>query len=368
MFSHNHYVPILKSKKGEFDALKNLSSNVRDTLTPMIDVLAVDWDHKNNKPKCELDEHLDKVAKNIKSSWVDETPIFVDVYWIDLDERVDGKVHPVEYIFNCLRSEMDGFIPVTGLDRDSNFQKAVAKIISKDKRGVCVRIQNDDLEDIEVLREDLEGIISLLDVDIQDIHIVIDLRSIRKRALTPLASSLIESINCFPNINEYKTLTVTASSMPQSLSECIKTGETDSISRDEMSLWLSVLQSEEKLKRIPAFGDYGVSHPDYVDLDGRTIGKNLSPSIRYAIEDSWLILRGIMFRKHPEGYKQYHDLSKDLVDRAEYYDEKFSWGDGRINKCATYQTGPGSMAQWVAHNTNHHIVATAKQVANAVLP
>jgi len=39
MFDHRHYVPVVKWKRGERVALRNLTSDVREKITPLIELL-----------------------------------------------------------------------------------------------------------------------------------------------------------------------------------------------------------------------------------------------------------------------------------------------------------------------------------------
>lgn len=112
MFDYNHYVPILKGKQGEFKALKNLPEKIRDNLTPMIDIPPID---EKDKEKKSLDVHLTKKGKELKKAWGLHRPVFVDIFQIDLSERIPtNNEHPLSFLFNSLRQEKINAIPVTG--------------------------------------------------------------------------------------------------------------------------------------------------------------------------------------------------------------------------------------------------------------
>lgn len=44
MFDHNHYVPVLKWRMGEYQALLNLKKTVADWVTPLIEIPTEGWD------------------------------------------------------------------------------------------------------------------------------------------------------------------------------------------------------------------------------------------------------------------------------------------------------------------------------------
>jgi len=58
MFSHNHYVPILKGRDGEYGALQTLASNVRVALTPLLELPPIPWDYEEEAPAKTIDQHL----------------------------------------------------------------------------------------------------------------------------------------------------------------------------------------------------------------------------------------------------------------------------------------------------------------------
>ncbi len=77
MFGNRHYVPILKSKAAEFDALEDLAADVRSFITPLVDVIPPSWDWTNDRPERTVAEHVERVAPRIASSWP-RSPIFID--------------------------------------------------------------------------------------------------------------------------------------------------------------------------------------------------------------------------------------------------------------------------------------------------
>ena len=44
MFTQRHYVPVLKWKQGEYQALYRLSNAVKDNLTPLLEIPPIGFD------------------------------------------------------------------------------------------------------------------------------------------------------------------------------------------------------------------------------------------------------------------------------------------------------------------------------------
>jgi hypothetical protein len=57
-FTHNHYVPILKWKRGEQTALEKLDNKYKQILTPLIEIQPVQFDHSKGVFKKTIDEHI----------------------------------------------------------------------------------------------------------------------------------------------------------------------------------------------------------------------------------------------------------------------------------------------------------------------
>jgi hypothetical protein len=63
-------------------------------------------------------------------------------------------------------------IPVTGLDRDEEYNTSIAQIINKDQRGVAVRLLQEDIEDTVSTRVIIGELLRLLNVREQEVHLV----------------------------------------------------------------------------------------------------------------------------------------------------------------------------------------------------
>ena len=59
------YVPILWAKDGEFGALRQLAKEVRDRLTPLLEVPPIPWDYADDCPARGIDQHLEKMANSL---------------------------------------------------------------------------------------------------------------------------------------------------------------------------------------------------------------------------------------------------------------------------------------------------------------
>jgi len=359
MFNHNHYVPILKGKAGELNALEKLNVDTKLNMTPMIEVQPVERDYDTKEPKKSLDDHLSAVAKKIHKAWGEKQSLFIDLTELDLKERTVAGLHPATFINERFKKLNVDYVPTTGLDRDDDFNEAIAQIVANDNNDVCIRLEREDVISVELLKNDLSELMLSLGVSIEATHLLIDFKSIDEANVKQNAQMAQNLINTLPQISDYKTLTIAAAAMPESL-VVFKPDSINTMPRTELTLWNLINKNASELKRIPSFGDYGVVHPATPEYDPRLVRP--SAKIRYTQEHEWLILKGHSVRKAP-GFKQYHSLSQQLVSRKEFIGSTFSWGDEYIEKCANLETTSGSLQTWVTIDTNHHLSLVSEQIS-----
>ena len=351
MFDYKHYVPLLKAKEGEFGALSELTEGVKNQISPLMDIFP--------DSETPLDKRLAKIAKRIGTIWGCDRPIFVDQFGIKLKERVLGKEHPLSFIFDQLRTLNVKDIPTTGFDRDKAYYNAIENIVKTDNRGICIRLLIDDMENTDELYDNLESLLSNLDIPYKAAHLILDFRELKVDQVGTAIETAINAMRKIPHINDWCTLTVAASGFPGSIRE-INTHSSGKLPRTDYLLWTSLINRKQEIERLPSFGDYGIQHPDLLELDWKSI--TLVSNIRYTLPDVWLIIKGGSNKKY--GWHQSHKLSKELVNMPEYYGKTLSWGDNYISLCSEETVGPGNPTIWRKVGTNHHITLVSKQIAN----
>ena len=95
MFDHNHYVPILKGKDGEYRALKLLSPKVKEQFTPVIDVPPMPKNYGDGRSGKTLHQHISRIPGKIESSWGTKRPVFLDLYYAKPGDKMGDGRHPL---------------------------------------------------------------------------------------------------------------------------------------------------------------------------------------------------------------------------------------------------------------------------------
>src|SRR5208337_3351529 len=126
MFSHRRYVPILRWKEAERLALRDLGDDVRDRITPLVQL--VPESIAVGKRTATAGHALLKVAGDMRECW-GTRPLLVDFWRIDQRLRINGSMHPLAYLTRNARASLVSMVPVTGLHRDAAYQTAVREAV-----------------------------------------------------------------------------------------------------------------------------------------------------------------------------------------------------------------------------------------------
>ncbi|MEF2144122.1 MAG: beta family protein [Desulfovibrionaceae bacterium] len=354
MFDYKHYVPVLKLKAGELRALMNLTEDQRKVMTPLFEIPPVPWDYETDEPAKSVEEHLEKVAGNIDKHW-GKAPFFLDYKYIE-DDIVEHDNEAIWRLSGAMNDLNLSYVPVIGLIRDGVIKHEFKDSQCYYDNGLCVRLEGDDF-DSDDYGEQLVDLIESFEVEPDRVDIVIDLGLIPSSGLSPFVVGLKNIIRFLPMLNEWRTLTVSASSFPSSLAS-FTANAADTTPRSDWELWGRLVGGA--IRRKPSFGDYGIASPAPFEMDPRMM--RLGAKIKYTLEEKWLIVKGVGISR--KGYKQFHDLAAYLTKRKEFYGPEFSWGDNYINECATRACNSGNQTTWVTVGMNHHFAVAVSQLSD----
>lgn len=352
------YTPVLKGKEGEYAALEELASDVKDSILPLIEVPGVPFDYANDRPAKSLDEHISGVAKRVERAWAGRA-FFLDLPWFGSDERLsDGTLAVERVIRECARSSSPP-IPVVRTSSSRSYLQAVREGLKDCSGQFCLRMVEADFdeegEDPAVATERLLDLLGQSDTEAGTL--VLDLGDVGtdiSRA-TLAARSMLSQV---PSPGSWQNVVLAAASFPENLSE-VSAATSSTLPRLERQLWQR-LQKRGINGGPLVFADYAIAHPIPTELDPRTM--RMSASIRYSTSDHWLIVKGRNVRQF--GFDQYFELARTLVEHADYAGETFSWGDNFIARCARKEAGPGNATTWRKVGTNHHITLVARDLAS----
>jgi Beta protein len=355
MFGHQHYVPILKWKQGEYQALHRLTNAVKDGLTPLIEIPAVGFDHEAGEERETIDSHLGDFGRRLHSKW-QARRCFVDLKYIDPVTRMADGQHFVGALFGLARAEGCAAIPVVSLSSDSDYLAATAAVIRTDQGGVCLRLTMADFDSSD-LANDITGVLTRLGVGFPDTDLVIDLAAPNFQPINAFVRTLVVLVGMVPMLNRWRTFTLAGTSYPPSIAGLRR--PFDHVPRHEWIAYRTLVTRLGSGNRIPTFGDYAVAHPDPVELDMRLIKP--FAKLRYTFDDYWHVGRGDTVRTH--GFGQYQRLCAELMAQPYFSGRGYSAGDAYVADCAAGAVPTGNLTTWVWVSTNRHLTKLVADLA-----
>jgi Beta protein len=277
---------------------------------------------------------------------------FLDLRHVAVDvARTRGKVHAMEYFAEVGRSYK--LVPVTGLLRAKQYQAAVAAILKEDKRGLCLRLTPADILQTG-FRDSVKALLNSLRLTEDAVHLLVDYE-----ASDPASPLSVRCSPLPPNLSKWQTVSMASGAFPPDL-QGFEPGNRR-IPRSDWLAWKKAVSQSETRIRKPSFSDYTIQYGLYKEP---VEGSNPSVSVRYTLDEEWLIMRGEAVRgkatSKPDetrpGREQWHGRAQLLCDNRDlFYGESFSWGDAFIRERSLDPKNYGSHEIWLRAGINHHM-------------
>jgi hypothetical protein len=195
-FEDDHYVPVLRWKRGERDGLRLLAGNVRRQVTPLLELVPI----ADNTPN--------KLANEIKKSWA------LDPFFLDFVHLPDLKAsNIIADVSHALRIQGMRPILVTGVTRESDYQSAIANAVRSDKNGACIRLSPSDLKN-DWLKIYIGDVLQGLGLEPERVDLVADYQLISEFAM-----SFQELCKKVPHLTRWRTFTVMSGAFSKDLTE-----------------------------------------------------------------------------------------------------------------------------------------------------
>jgi len=343
------YIPLVKGKMWDLKALGGLSTAARRSTMPLVEAMPIPKD-------LSADEHIEKFSNYVRK-FSPLGKIYVDFYGLLPGAVTADGDSAVIAGFQLLKRKGRIVTPVYGFERDDEVWPKLREVVVAFGQGFCFRIDIDDLDDMaestweRVLQRSAELGLAPAEVDL-----VIDLRDIREASVESLKDRVVDFIALKPMRSNFRTICVAGSSALKTVTDVPKIGEAD-IERKELRLW-SALQMDLLGAQEIVFGDYGVIHPDFIDVGPN---KNKNGKIRYTSGVNIRYFRGHSLDLEPK-FGQYFEIAARVRNSPIYKGRDYSFGDLYVDDVANMRDGPGHLGCWVRSDMNHHLEYTAKQM------
>ena len=346
-FGPDHYVPVLKVKRGEKQALASIRYGLRQRITPLLEIV----EREKTEDKT-LTEHLARSFRSLALSLHGYTRCLLDLREI----APDGSKGATE-AFKLAEAAGISFTPVTGISRAADVAAAISYGSTK---GVAVRLTREEFEGGS-LTADLNRFLSANGLTPDRIDLIVDLGTVEDLITAGVVALTTDFLAETPPKSLWRTLTVSGSAFPVSMSG-VDRNSSARIVRAEWQAWRDGLFAQrDGLGRLPTFSDCAIQHRAGVEgFDARFMRP--SATIRYTSADDWLLVRGES-TKVVRPSIQFPQLAKRLVyGQLQQHFAKAEHCEGcrLAQKAAGGGAGLGSPEAWRKIGTIHHITTVVQ--------
>ena len=358
ILSEDMYVPVLRWRLGEYQALLRLKSDIKDRIMPMIFIPEVEFDFELWQPKKTIREHVNPFLSRYSQKWGTRPA------WISLNEsiavgRMDDGRHVFDFIFDGIRPHNARAVPALSLTSDSDTLAAASRAAVRDGQGVGLLVRLEDLM-TGGTRGRIVNFSKTLHVALEETDLIIDLSAPNFLPYKSFAAALIAALRRVGDLTVYRNFVLVSTAIPKSFKDVA--GGSDTIPRHDW-LFYQALRTEMPIgMRRPTYGDYTIVHPDFAALDMRKIKS--AGKVVYTTPDTWATRKGGAFRDDRE---QMHTHCDAIVTEPafRFRGAAFSSGDSYIAKCAVRQATPSNLSRWKEVAINHHITAVVDDLASS---
>lgn len=348
------YVPALRWRQGEYQALSRLTKPAKELIVPLITIPEIEFDFEEWRPKKSVHEHVHPFAARYKAKW-GKHPAWIGVHKSIVDKLMDDGRDIFTYVFDELRAFEANAIPSIPLGADKDIIRAVRTIAVTDSQGIAISVRLEDLMKPS-LSVRLHALASALGAEMADTDLIIDLGAPNFEPYEVFASALIAALLKLDDLNSFRNFVLIGTAIPETFKDITKgAGE---IPRHDWMFYQALVARLPKGMRPPNFGDYTIVHPDFKPVDMRKIKS--AGKIVYTTSRSWSVQKGGSFRDNPG---QMHDHCATIIRSGVFKGAGFSNGDDYIAKCAVRQEGPSNQTRWKDVAINHHITHVLDDLA-----
>lgn len=343
------YLPILKSKDGEFKALFHLDSFTRNRIKPLFEITPIEYDNQAGKKPKSFEEHIFNFChKKFTKKW-NNSECFIDTAQVKTESIQNMSC--LEYIYDQLSGDLFPIIPIPVLRVETSFNDL--EILNQLKlkynfKQVAIRVNLSDIG--ESFSEKIKLILSALFVTPSNVHLILDLADSDFSNTNDFSDAIIDLLQDFPYFVNWLSFTICGGAFP-------RTGELQKgenfIPRYDWMLFkaIKIKIATQNFCRSINFGDYGIVSPGYFKFDPLKMSR--SANIRYTLDEEWYVLKGTALKTR-EDHQQYIKQATAITNESFFLGENFSYGDSHLKSCCLGKTKTGNPTVWNGVGNNHH--------------
>ena len=350
------YVPALRWRQGEYQALFRLTPAAKDRIVPYITIPEVEFDFETRKPKKSVQEHVHPFAARFNDKW-GQRPAWVGVHPGIADKPMSNGRDIPAYVFDTLRAFQANAIPAVPLDVAPRIITSVQTIVATDCRGVAIAIRLENLMKADA-RLRIDGLAASLGAALDEVDLVVDLGAPNFEPYDIFAGALIVAMRRLGDLHAFRNFVVIGTAIPETFKDVAKGA--DQLPRHDWLFYRVLLGRMPTGMRQPNYGDFTIVHPEFKALDMRMI--KAAGKLVYTTPGAWEVRKGGAFNNNRA---QMHGHCASIVASGKFKGAGYSSGDDYIAKCAVREEGPSNQTRWKEVAINHHITYILNELATS---
>ncbi len=329
------YVPILKYKKGEQDALLNLQESIKDSIIPLIEI-PISTSNATRK-------------KSIDSFWEKRKFFFYftpEWYYDDTTGSYDINNALKNDEFKSMCENRMG-IPVVDLSYLNSSNVTKWREISNN--GIGIRIRNNEYAIIE---SSLNSLFNSKYLNRQNTDLILDLQYCSTDDLFAKTSMLKAAFSDLDEPNQFRSIIISSVSFPKQLPP-MESNKIYRFQRIEPEIYTIASKLSNRFEFKYIYSDYGPTDIEDIQF---IVGMSPNFKIKYTTFENYIYIKGLPIKRGGLDIEKVQEICKTLVDSSDFSGEKYSWGDNKIYQLSQNALkSPGNLTNWVSYAMNHHI-------------
>lgn len=326
------YVPLLRAKAGEANALFNLTPAAKDRMFPVV--------------------HLPVTvpttfSTKLGQAWAGRRLALDGLFNFD----ANGSAIDMQTVFAALMAAGVTVVPCVEYGAQVGYLNVAGGLANGAGSGLVVKTRLGHLGAVQ-------GWLANAGFPPAQVDLVVVAGHIADFGDGVLDQLVVHTLQNFPQPEIWRSITLAGSAAPKDAS-ALGLGA-NMIPRLDWTLW----QNTHAVVPFKLdYGDHAISHPDMTEPPGYVMG-NATVTVRYALDNHWLILKGrpVSGNTGVPMPAQYLGHAQTLVARPDFNGLVGCWGDDRIVQIAAGAVSPGSRQTWVEIGVNRHLSLVADRL------
>lgn len=322
------YVPILKFKLGEQNALVHLKDVTKQQIIPLLEI------QEGTTPE--------QVQEKISTCWND------NLYYFDVTENLYPEYF--DYLELCNREYV---IPVLSLGDDIDTINSATELSSN---GCAIRIYASNFTNLTVTLNELIN----QNLTPNNVDLLIDLKTL-SADISEKIIILSAMLTQIPNISSFRSVIVSGTSFPENFNS-VPTNGSNQFRRSEAQLYSYCSEQSTALNFEYIYSDYGISTADHVEPS-----QFMNPAfkIKYSTPEYYCCYKGLTNRNRGLNISNIQPLCRELVHSTYFSGSDFSYADAYIHNISSGNARTaGNNTTWVTIGQNHHIELITNLLSN----